>query len=178
MIIEWDESDNDNSGINGGDGGHVPTIVVSAANAARPVKDSTRVDTAGILRSIEARYGLPNLANAGNAANGNIDALLSTSSGGGQAGSFTNGARATTRPGAPFSFSITTTGSTTPRLKKHGRLPRGLHFRNNHNGTATIFGTPSTRDSLGTYPVTIVATFGKGRTKQTMSQVLSITLSG
>ncbi len=178
VIIEWDESDNDNSGINGGDGGHVPTIVVSAANAARPVKDSTRVDTAGILRSIEARYGLAGLGNAGNTANGNISSLLTTSSGGGQAGSFTNGTRATGRPGAQFSFSIRTTGSTTPRLKKHGRLPRGLHFLNNHNGTATIFGTPNVRDALGTYPVTIVATFGKGKTKQTMSQVLSITLSG
>jgi len=175
VIIEWDESDNDNSGINGGDGGHIPTIVVSAAYGARPVKDSARVDTAGILRSIEARYGLPYLANA---ANGNIDSLLGTSSGGTPAGSFTNGASATTKPGAQFRFSITTTGSTTPRLKKHGRLPRGLHFYNNHNGTATISGTTSSRDAPGTYPVTIIATFGKGKTKQTTSQVLSITLSG
>ena len=77
-------------------------------------------------------------------------------------------------------FSITTTGhARRRRLKKQGRLPAGLHFYNNHDGTATIWGTTKSRTMpLGTYPVTIVATFGKGKTKQIDVQVLSITLSG
>jgi hypothetical protein len=76
IIVTWDESDSDNSGINGTDGGRVPTIVVSAALAASPRQDPTPVTTAGILRSIEDAYGLPYLGGAGNAANGSIDALL------------------------------------------------------------------------------------------------------
>jgi acid phosphatase len=76
IIIEWDESDGADAGINGGDGGHIPTIVVSNALKAHPVQDSTPVDTAGILRSIEDVYGLPYLGTAANPANGTIDALL------------------------------------------------------------------------------------------------------
>ena len=77
IIIEWDEAlDSDTSGINGGQGGHVPTIVVSDALKASPLHDATPVDTAGILRSIEDRFGLRHLATAANPANGNIDALL------------------------------------------------------------------------------------------------------
>jgi len=76
IIIEWDESDNDNSGLHGSGGGHIPTIVVSEALKAHPQEDSTPVDTAGILRSIEDVYGLAHLQNAANPANGNIDSLL------------------------------------------------------------------------------------------------------
>jgi phosphatidylinositol-3-phosphatase len=76
ILIEWDESDSDNSGINGGDGGHVPTIVVSDALKAAPFKQDAPVDTAGILRSIEDRYGLSHLGAAADSANGNIDSLL------------------------------------------------------------------------------------------------------
>jgi hypothetical protein len=177
VIITWDEADSDNSGINGGNGGHVPTIVVSAANAVHPVQDSARVDTAGILRSIEDRYGLSHLANAANSANGTIDSLLATSSTAAPR-SFTNSNRATAKAGSQFSFQVTTSGSPTPRLKKHGRLPRGLHFHNNHNGTAKIFGTPSPRDTRGNYQITITALYGKGKAKQIMSQVFTLTLSG
>ncbi len=77
IIIEWDEAlDSDTSGLNGGAGGHIPTIVVSNALKANPQQDATPVDTVGILRSIEDQYGLPHLAGAANAANGTIDALL------------------------------------------------------------------------------------------------------
>ena len=77
IIIEWDESSNGTSGINGGTGGGwIPTIVVSTSLTANPQQDSTPVDTVGILRSIEDTYGLPHLG--GSAADGNIDALLTT----------------------------------------------------------------------------------------------------
>jgi phosphatidylinositol-3-phosphatase len=78
IIIEWDEGiDSDTSGINGGDGGHVPTIVVSKYLAAFPKQSSGDVATAGILHSIEHIYQLPYLGDASVAANGNIDSLLS-----------------------------------------------------------------------------------------------------
>jgi len=77
IIIEWDEAlGSDSSGLNGGTGGRVPTIVVSPVRRASPRQITTPVDTFGILRSIEDRYGLPHLGNAADAANGNIDALL------------------------------------------------------------------------------------------------------
>ena len=77
IIIEWDEAeDSDTSGLNGGAGGHIPTIVVSSALKAHPQQDPTPVDTAGILRSIETDYGLSYLGGAADAANGNIDSLL------------------------------------------------------------------------------------------------------
>ncbi len=76
IILEWDESDDDNSGISGSGGGHIPTIVISAALEAHPEQDATPVDTAGILGSIEDAYGLGHLGNDGAATNGDIDSLL------------------------------------------------------------------------------------------------------
>jgi hypothetical protein len=77
IIIQWDEAEgSDTSGLNGGAGGHIPTIVVSEALKARPQQDSTPVDTVGVLHSIEVAYGLTYLGGAADAANGNIDALL------------------------------------------------------------------------------------------------------
>jgi len=77
IIIEWDEGlDSDTSGINGGDGGHVATIVVSKYLAASPMQYSGSVSTAGILASIEHLYQVPFLGEASSAASGNINALL------------------------------------------------------------------------------------------------------
>jgi Phosphoesterase family len=77
IIIEWDEAlDSDTSGINGGTGGHIPTIVVSQALAEDPRQYSGKVDTAGILHSIEHIYQVPYLGDTENAANGNIDSML------------------------------------------------------------------------------------------------------
>lgn len=78
IIIEWDESDGDDSGINGAGGGHIPTIVVSAALKSAPQKDIAPVDTAGILASIENTYGVGHLGQASNPENGNIDSMLRT----------------------------------------------------------------------------------------------------
>jgi len=77
IVIEWDEADTDNSGINGTSGGGlVPTIVVSQALEAHPEQDPTPVTTAGVLHSIERAYGLPYLGDAADPASGNIDALI------------------------------------------------------------------------------------------------------
>ncbi len=176
IIITWDESDSDNSGLNGSGGGHIPTIVVSAANEAHPIRDTTPVDTSGVLRSVEDRYSLSYLGNAASAANGNIDCLL------GAAGTctiqaITSSNHATAVAGKTFSFSVTTTGTPTPSVKKKSRLPRGLKLHDNHNGTATISGTTSSRLAPGTYDVNILATWGRGRSKLTTTQVLSLTVT-
>jgi phosphatidylinositol-3-phosphatase len=76
IIITWDESASDSSGINGGDGGRVPTMVVSTYLAAHPQQLSTPVDSAGILQSLEHIYQLPFLGAAGASASGNINSLI------------------------------------------------------------------------------------------------------
>ncbi len=84
IIIEWDEGmDSDSSGIGNageGGGGRIITLDVSAALKAHPQQDSTPVNTAGVLRSVEGAYGLPYLGDAANSVNGNIDSLLGAAS--------------------------------------------------------------------------------------------------
>jgi hypothetical protein len=77
--------------------------------------------------------------------------------------------------GQPFSFTVTTTG--VPNSVKSSRLPKGLRLRNLGNGTATISGTPNLRDAAGAYPLSITATFGKGKKATVVSQAFSLTLT-
>jgi hypothetical protein len=82
--------------------------------------------------------------------------------------------------GASFSFTVTTAGSPVPNLRKAGRLPRGVHFVNNHNGTATLFGSPTStprRSAVGDYPLVFTATFSKGAAKQVVTQEFTLTVS-
>jgi hypothetical protein len=80
IIIEWDESQNETSGVNGTfGGGHVATIVVSAALAAHPQQFSGQVDTVGILRSVEDQYELGYVGDSANPKHGDIDSLLNRS---------------------------------------------------------------------------------------------------
>ncbi|HTT85960.1 MAG TPA: IPT/TIG domain-containing protein, partial [Acidimicrobiales bacterium] len=80
IIIDWDEgAESDTSGFgpaSPGDGGHIPTVVVSNALAQHPQQDATSVNTAGVLHSVEKTFGLPYLSDAANSANGNIDSLM------------------------------------------------------------------------------------------------------
>jgi beta-glucosidase len=78
----------------------------------------------------------------------------------------------TSDPSAAFavgmqgSFTVTTNSSPTATLSESGRLPHGITFHDNGDGTATISGTaPST---TGTFPITITARNGVSPTvKQT-----------
>ena len=78
--------------------------------------------------------------------------------------------------GQSFSFLVTTSGSPTPSFKGKGRLPKGVHFLNNHDGTATISGTPSLTKGVGIYQVRIKATFGRGKTKTVVYQIFTLTV--
>ena len=176
IIIEWDEGVfSDYSGINGGSGGgHIPTIVVSNYLASGPHQVSGQVDTVGILHTIEDRYGLSHLG--GSSADGTIDALLSI--GGEAVRAITSNSHASAVSGHGFLFDVQTSGTPTPNVEKHGKLPRGIHFRKNKNGTATLWGTPKPGKSAGTYSLTFTAQYGKGKTKQIIKQLFTLTLSG
>jgi hypothetical protein len=92
----------------------------------------------------------------------------------------TSGASDTVVAGAPFSFTVTTSGSPVPSLRRTGRLPKGVHFVNNHDGTATLFGSPTStrrRSAVGSYPLVFTATFSKGGTKQVATQEFTLSVS-
>ncbi len=61
--------------------------------------------------------------------------------------------------GAAGSFNVTTTGSTPITLSESGALPSGVTFTDNHDGTATLAGTPATGTG-GVYPIVITASNG------------------
>ncbi len=58
--------------------------------------------------------------------------------------------------GTAGSFTVTTTGSPTPSLSRSGTLPAGVSFVDNHDGTATLSGTPAA-SAGGAYIITIIA---------------------
>jgi hypothetical protein len=58
-------------------------------------------------------------------------------------------------PGTPVTF--TTTGFPTPSLEEAGALPGGVTFVDNHDGTATLSGTPT---DAGTFTITVTASNG------------------
>ena len=77
----------------------------------------------------------------------------------------TSGATATSIVGAPFSFTVDTTGAPAAAITESGALPAGFTFTDNGNGTATIAGTAQSGTG-GSYPITITATNSVGSTTQ------------
>ena len=89
--------------------------------------------------------------------------------------------------GKSSSFSVTTVGTygqlppASTKLKKVGKLPKGVTFRNDESGKGTLSGTPTStrhKSAAGTYFVTLQATFGKGKTKHIATQVLRLIVAG
>ncbi|MGA2836628.1 MAG: putative Ig domain-containing protein [Acidimicrobiales bacterium] len=79
--------------------------------------------------------------------------------------------------GSQFSFPVTTSGSPTPSIKAKGKLPKGVGF---NKRTHMLSGTPTstkTKSAIGTYPMTITATFGKGKTKDVVTQSFTLTVT-
>ncbi len=68
-----------------------------------------------------------------------------------------------------FSFTVTTTGYPAASMSRSGTLPKGVAFRSNGDGTATISGTPLKQ---GTYPLTLTAKNSVGTTTQSFSLVV------
>jgi hypothetical protein len=84
----------------------------------------------------------------------------------------TSTASAQANAGAPFSYTITTTGDPVPTLTRTGALPAGVTFTNNGDGTATLAGYIAAGTS-GTFPLTLTASNSVGTATQ--SFVLTIT---
>jgi len=80
----------------------------------------------------------------------------------------TSASSATSIVGAPFSFTVTTTGAPSPALTEAGNLPAGITFTDNGNGTATIAGTAQSSTG-GSFPITITATNATGAVQQTFT---------
>jgi Putative Ig domain len=90
--------------------------------------------------------------------------------------SFTSLSTASVVAGTSFSFLITTTGVPTPALSMLGRkLPKGLSFVNNGDGTATISGTALTRNLDRNYSVVVKA---RNARNSSAKQRLTLTLTG
>jgi hypothetical protein len=82
--------------------------------------------------------------------------------------------------GSEFSFTVTSRGTPAPKLKVQGKLPKGVHFVDNHNGTGTLTGSPtstSKKSAVGTYKLNVKATFGKGKTKNVVTQAFTLTVT-
>ncbi|WP_068468393.1 PKD-like domain-containing protein [Candidatus Protochlamydia phocaeensis] len=77
--------------------------------------------------------------------------------------------------GQPSSFIVTAIGSPTPSIVAIGKLPAGLIFVDNGNGTATLFGTP-VNGTQGIYSLTIIAS--NGIAPNAMQNFTLIILSG
>lgn len=100
-----------------------------------------------------------------------------------EAQAITSSDNASATVGSALSFTITTTGMPFPSIKKMGKLPKGVRLTDNHDGTATLSGTPVSRTrgvyprpSGGIYDSTMVATFGSDRTKQIVTQAFTLTV--
>ena len=76
-----------------------------------------------------------------------------------QAPGITSSAGTTFTAGQAGTFTVKSTGAPTPGLSEKGALPRGVKFKGNGDGTATLAGTPAP-GSGGTYPIRITATNG------------------
>ena len=76
-----------------------------------------------------------------------------------QAPGITSANHTTCTAGKVCAFTVKSTGVPTPGLSEKGALPRGVSFKANGDGTATLAGTPAA-GSGGTYPFTIAAKNG------------------
>ncbi|MGD0392821.1 MAG: putative Ig domain-containing protein, partial [Acidimicrobiales bacterium] len=88
---------------------------------------------------------------------------------------FTSAASTSVATNATFDFEVTTVANSqsatfTTNLKESGKLPSGVSFSNNGDGTADITGPANT---TGVFPITITATNSAGATTQ--SFVLTVT---
>ena len=84
----------------------------------------------------------------------------------------TSAPSATAVVGSPFQFTVTTCSTSVPRIRAFD-LPEGLRLVDNHNGTATISGTPWVKDL--SHQWAIIRAIVKGQTKT--SQVFAFTLN-
>ena len=72
------------------------------------------------------------------------------------------------------------TGGVVPSFAEKGRLPNGVTFVDDSDGTATLSGTPVTvghRPAAGTYRLTVRAVFAYGTASRSVTQRLTLTVT-
>jgi hypothetical protein len=89
---------------------------------------------------------------------GTVAVLGGSTRAGNQAPTITSPAKRAFPVGVPSTFTVTATGIPTPALSEVGALPKGVTFVDNHDGTATLAGTPGA--PTGTFDLTITAANG------------------
>ena len=72
-----------------------------------------------------------------------------------------------TSTGHSSSAIVTAIGSPTPSIKTKGKMPIGMRLVDNKNGTARFVGEPR---SAGAFHLSIIASYGRGKAKQTLTQ--------
>lgn len=93
---------------------------------------------------------------------------------------FTSPATASATTGEPFTFTVSASGYVIPTFTEKGRLPRGVTFADDYDGTATLAGTPvaaGRKAPAGTYRDRVTATFAYGAVVKKVTQVLVLTVS-
>ena len=93
---------------------------------------------------------------------------------------FTSPATVAATTGVPFSFTVSASGGVTPTFLEKGKLPKGVTFVDNFDGTATLSGTPPTvghKRAAGTYRDKIRATFAYGTASKAITQAFVLTVS-
>ncbi len=152
--------------------------LVSGAGATSTTTSSTFIATAVGTWCFSAVYGgsLTYTGSADNTNSSNVDANECAVVGPPSGDAFTSAPNASATAGSSFSFQVTTSGSPVPVLKKKGRLPKGLHFVNDHNGTATISGNPKL-SAVGVHSLTLFAQFGSGKNKKIVTQAFTLTVA-
>ncbi len=86
--------------------------------------------------------------------------------------SFVSNPYYTAASGAAFSFTVSASGSPAPTITRKGRLPSGVTFTDNGDGTATLAGTPS-HGAAGQYPLAFTARSTAG----TATQAFTLTVT-
>ena len=93
---------------------------------------------------------------------------------------FTSPATASATTGVAFAFTVSASGYVIPSFTEKGKLPKGVTFVDNYDGTATLSGTPTVvgrRSPAGTYRDKVTATFAYGTLVKKVTQVLVLTVS-
>jgi hypothetical protein len=76
IVILYDTGYGNSGGVNGSTGGQLPPIAVVSAHTVGMGLRASPLNTAGVLHSLEATYGLPSIGDAANAANGSLGTAL------------------------------------------------------------------------------------------------------
>jgi kumamolisin len=90
------------------------------------------------------------------------------------ANAITSPAQGTATIGQLFSFTFTATGDPT-KMTVVGTEPKGIK-RKQSGGSASLSGKPSSKDTPADYPLTVTATYGKGKSATTATQSFTLVL--